>query len=130
MSFSFQKTSDQRSELALDGEPAYCRVWSEDRHLDTGQGVWLVLFYAAWSSPDRRAIPVALSVVKSFDGRVQLAIRKFSDHNELRAWRQEVKEKWASPVWLILRDGALLRELTGVRGDEELRAALDEAITQ
>ena len=108
MSYSFQLTPDERSELILEGEPPYCRVLPMapvEREPELNRGLWLVLLFAAWSGPDRRAIPVALSVVKGFQGQVQLGIRKFSDHAEIKTWCPEVREQWGSPIWLILRDG-------------------------
>ncbi|HMC64796.1 MAG TPA: hypothetical protein VKI65_07640 [Gemmataceae bacterium] len=131
MSYSFQATSDDRAELILDAEPPYCRVLPmapPEREPDLNDGIWLVLAYAAWSGPDRRAIPLALTVVKRFGGQVHLGIRKFSEHDEIRVWCPEAKEKWASPVWLVSQDGKLVDEFVGVLDEEDLVAKVQQAL--
>lgn len=131
MSYSFQITPDECAELILEGEPPYCRVLPMapvEREPELNQGLWLVLLFAAWSGPDRRAIPIALSVVKGFQGRVRLGIRKFSDHTEQKTWCPEVREKWGGPIWLMLRDGELREELTGLRSEEQLRDWVQHAM--
>jgi hypothetical protein len=90
--------------------------------------LWLILVYAAWSGPDRRAIPIALSVAKDYRGAVQLGIREFSDHDEIRKWCPDVKEKWGSPIWLVLKDGELRNELVGYREPAQVKGALEQAM--
>jgi hypothetical protein len=133
MSSTWRETPDQRAELVLEDEPPYCRVLPSapaEREPELNHGLWLVLAYAAWSGPDRRAIPIALSVAKDFRGEVQLGIREFSDHDEIRRWCPDVKEKWGSPVWLILKNGKLCKELMGYRDSVQLKHALEEVIAQ
>jgi hypothetical protein len=86
------------------------------------------LLHASWSGTDQLAIPVALRLVKQFEGRIQLGIRKFSGHEEMQTWCPGVREKHRSPIWLILQDGELREELTGHPGEEELTAALRRAL--
>jgi len=133
MSIVFRLTPDQRAVLVLEGEPDYCHVLAtapNEREPELNEGRWLILLYAAWSGPDRRAITVALSVVQEFHGDVQLGIRQFSDHDEFRKLHPKVKERWRSPVWLILEDGRVREELAGFREHGELKVALERAMAQ
>jgi hypothetical protein len=119
MSYSVRAAPDGRYEVMLKGEPTYCKALpgtpSELRQ-ELDRGLWLVLLFAVWSGPDREAVQTALSVVKQFDGKVQLGLRPFDRHEEITALWPDVKERFGSPIWLVLRDGELLEQHVGAFG--------------
>jgi hypothetical protein len=116
VSYSLQVTPDGEYDVLLKGEPEYCKALPatpSQLPRELSRGLWLVLLFAVWSGPDRSAVPVALSAVKQFDGKVQLGLRPFDRHEEITTRWPKVKEPFGSPIWLILRDGELLEEHVG-----------------
>ena len=110
-------------ELILSGESAKAtslRAKPSEREALISGGVWLVLVFAVWSSPDRRAIEMALREVETLGG-VRLGIRPFDSHTELGTWCPEMPETWGSPVWIVLHDGRLVAHAVGMISAEELR---------
>jgi hypothetical protein len=116
INYSVDAAPDGRYDFLLKDEPLYCKSLPGtplELRQELARGLWLVLVFAVWSGPDREAVQTALSAVKLFGGRVQLGLRAFDRHEEVRALWPHVKESLGSPIWLILRDGKLLEEHVG-----------------
>jgi hypothetical protein len=116
MSYKVTRDTDGRPSLTLTGEPLYCQVLPAD----TGVGVWLVMAFAVWSAPDTAAVRVAIDAAKHFAGQVNLGLLPFDDPDELQAARFATAHDGRSPVWVLLRDGAVAMERTGVLTVDEL----------
>lgn len=122
MSWNISSLDDQRVAISMEGEPAYCHALRQapaSRETQLDRGTWLLLAFAIWSGPDRTAIDVALEVVKGFHGQVNLGVRPFDDHAEFKTWGR-VAERYGSPIWLLLSDGALLAERVGLLQADDL----------
>jgi hypothetical protein len=93
-------------------------------------GCSLVLGYSIWNVPDRTAIATAASLARRFAGRVRVAVRPFDFREETKVWRPEWSGGWGSPVWLVLRDGALAEELVGLQDEEAIADAVSRVIAK
>ena len=88
-------------------------------------GSWLVLNFAVWSGSDRIAIQQAVDLGRQFGGEVQVGIRPFDHHDEIRRWCPEVTETAACPLWILLCNGACACVVVGMRSDNELAGLID-----
>jgi hypothetical protein len=132
LSHSYERKADGEIALVLTGEPNYIVALTmapDELEPELRYGSWILLAFAIWSGPDRIAVGDAISLAKALAGGVRLGIRPFDDHAEFSRWCPQVNEKHASPIWLVLRDGLLIRERVGVIGSEQfedlVRAASD-----
>jgi len=131
MSYHVKSLAGGSYKLVFEDEPAYCKALVMSplaKESELTQGLWLVLLFAVWSVPDRSNIGVALSVVKEFNGKVFLGVRPFDNHDEIKKWCPEVKEKYGSPIWLVMKNGKLLKERTGLYSKEELKNLIQSVI--
>ncbi|HEX2569224.1 MAG TPA: hypothetical protein VH877_06645 [Polyangia bacterium] len=127
MSYQIAKQDGGQFAVTFTGEPDYCRALSmapESMEPELAEGLWLVLVFAVWSVPDRRAIAVALTAVKDLGGRVRLGVRPCDDPGETTGWCPEVEDGGATPQWLVLRDGRLVDARVGLLPPDELAALL------
>ena len=122
MSYNVTRDIEGRPSLTLTGEPPYCHVMPAD----TGVGVWLVMAFAVWSAPDTAAVRIALDAAKHFGGQVNLGLFPFDDPDELRAAPFAIADDGRSPVWGLLRDGAVSMERTGVLTVDDLVDVIGE----
>lgn len=85
---------------------------------------WLVMAWAVWSGPDRRAVQEAIA----FAGRMRplqseacrVAIRPFDRAEEFAPWcKVEVPE--TGPHWLLLENGRLVEDRIGLQPPERWR---------
>jgi hypothetical protein len=132
MSATLIKDPGGNYRVVLSQEPTYCHgLQAAPARIESAlkEGLWLIVLIAVWSSPDLEAMQVALSVVKAMNGRVQLGLRPFDAHQEVLHWCPNVKERYASPIWLLLRDGALLDEMAGLRNEERILQWIESRIT-
>lgn len=116
---------DGRYEVSFDDGPAnlYALQMAPSRlEPELERGTWLIMSFAVWSSPDRAAIAVAARVAALSCGRLSVGVRPFDDHNELRSWCPGTKATAGSPVWSVLREGALIFEHAGLASAEWLLA--------
>jgi hypothetical protein len=127
MSYQVVKQDGGTFAVTLTSEPDYCRplvMAAESMEPELAEGLWLVLVFAVWSVPDRRAIASALTAVTDLGGRVRLGIRPCQDPGETAVWCRELEAGTATPQWLVLRDGHLVDQRVGLVPPGELAAML------
>jgi uncharacterized protein (TIGR02996 family) len=87
-------------------------------------GRWLVLAWAVWSGPDRRAVQEAIAFADRYyplpAGECNVAIRPFDAEDEFRTWCP-VEVPSASPHWLLLDAGRLVEDRIGNEPPERWR---------
>lgn len=106
-------TDEPPYSYALDAAPS-----AREPELNTGN--WLVMAFAVWSIPDNLAIQTALDVAKRFGGKLNLGLRPFDDSDELGAWCPGLEYGGQSPLWVLLRDGEVCMERSGILAVDEL----------
>jgi hypothetical protein len=148
VSFQLVSTTEDKSELIFTDEPTYIhglKMAPESREAELESGTWLVVVFPVWSGPARHSVIAAVASAKQFDGKFQLGVRPFEDHEEIHKWwpggeapapaKQliEVRENSsgrevhitsdhaAIPIWLVLRDGQVMYQGVGPRSREQLR---------
>jgi thioredoxin 1 len=90
---------------------------------DTAEGTVLVDFYAPWCGPCRLQGPILEDLASEMNGDVRIAKMNVDDNRETAA-----RFRVASiPYLVLLRDGQVLREFTGLQDAGTLRAALRAA---
>jgi hypothetical protein len=127
MSFELRNANGRGYVLELADEPSYCRslrVGDPASATTLRSGDWIVLCAAVWSSPDLKAIPVAIQAVQRFHGRVQLGIVPFDMHDELLTMFPNLGEKFGSPIWIYLRSGTEVAKKVGPCDLETLKATI------
>lgn len=88
----------------------------------------LVDFWAPWCGPCLMMHPVLEELAEDYEGRVVIARLNIDEgNNQDLARRYEVR---AIPFMAIFKDGEIYQQLIGVRPEDELRDALDEAIEE
>ena len=115
MSFELRRTGE-RFELVLFAEsprahPLAMGPTAMEPELASGR--WLVLHAAIWSAPDRDAIAAALALARRAVGW-QIGIRPFDRFEEIASWCPDARLTTATPVWLLLIDGALHEQREGL----------------
>ena len=118
-------------EIRVENEPEFCRALPmrpQEMETELHVGFWLVLLIAVWSVPDRTAIQQALDAVKPYGGVVKLGIGPFDKHVEISRWIIGVKEKWGSPVWLMLHNGRVLDEKVGLLKQEDITRMIQSSV--
>jgi hypothetical protein len=126
MSYRIVKGEAGAFSIALTDEPPYCHALPmapAAMEPELGQGLWLVLVLAVWSMPDRQSPRVALEVIKALGGTVQLGLRPMNAPEETAVWCPEATAS-GTPQWLLLRDGRLVAERTGLLDAAALGALL------
>lgn len=126
--YEIQLSENGKFELKFINEPEYCQALimsPAKREAKLNDGIWLVLLFAVWSVPDIDAIKMAVTLAKKFKGKVKVGVRPFDYHQENQLWCPEIKETFASPIWLVLKDGQLIMEQVGRRTEEELTQMLE-----
>jgi hypothetical protein len=93
----------------------------EEMEPELRHGAWLILLEAVWSAPDRDAIRTALEVAKEFSNGFQVGLRIFDHHDETRVWCPEARERYGSPVWIILNERRFVEERFGTLGLQDVR---------
>jgi hypothetical protein len=93
-------------------------------------GRWLILAFAIWSGPDRKAVSTAMHLAKSTGHPVRIAVRPFDSHSEFDRWCPAVKERFRSPVWLLLNNGELIAERVGYQSISQLQDLIDKTTTR
>ncbi len=128
MTYHIETNMNNDYVIVFKDEPSFCYSLSmKQKHGEEiiNTGLWLILLFAVWSMPERNAIQTALDAVKTFNGRVNLGVRPFDNHNEFKYWCDEIEEKYGSPIWLFFKEGVKLGELIGIRSENEIKQALD-----
>jgi hypothetical protein len=128
MSYAIGRGPNGDFQVILTGEPPICEPLPQAPGViepDLKHCAWLVLLVAVWSGPDRDAIRTALRVGKEVGDTIRVGLRPFDSHDEIRAWYPEVREQYRSPVWLTLKEGALLEERFGTLPQKEVREMVD-----
>ena len=118
----------ERFKISLEGEPANCHALEmapAKREAILDRGLWLILVFPVWSDPDRKAIEAALDLAKTQGEKLQIGVRPFDKKEELASWCPEAKREWASPTWLILKDGILTHQMFGPQSPKDVREILD-----
>ena len=106
--FRLRRRPDGRYEVDLTQSRAGgIALLSRPPHLEPQlhKGGWLVLAFAAWSGPDRLAIPVALVVAAGHPG-FDVGIRPYDSADEFATWAPGVSAT-AGPIWLGFVAGQL-----------------------
>jgi hypothetical protein len=146
MSFKTELIDDMW-ELRFSDEPAFVhalKMAPDALEPELVSGTWLVVAFGVWSIHDRQSVRAAIDCSKRFDGKFQLGIRPFDYFSENATWwpdqqplaednvicevrgerpRLEVRispDLSASPLWLVLQDGRVLRQETGQRRTVEV----------
>jgi|SRR5687768_5113997 len=131
MSVFLRPREDGTWEIRVENEPEFCRALPmrpQEMETELHVGFWLVLLIAVWSVPDRTAIQQALDAVKPYEGAVKLGIRPFDKHEEISGWISGVKERWASPILLMLHNGRVLDEKVGVLKQEDITRMIQRTV--
>src|SRR6266487_3739751 len=126
MSYRIEPT-DGHFAIRLQGEPENCHALTmapSDREEELNHGLWLVVVFAVWSGPDRKAIDTALEIGHELGDKVQIGIRPFDRKEELQAWCPEGKIQWVSPIWLVLKDGKSVNEMFGSQSRQKVFEAV------
>jgi thioredoxin-like negative regulator of GroEL len=121
MGYKIQSNKKGLFELVFIDEPEYCQALMMSPTLKEAKlsdGIWLILLFAVWSAPDQEAIKTAVTLAKKFNGKFQLGVRPFDEHQENGLWCPEIKEAFASPIWLVFENGQLIAEHVGLRSEE------------
>ena len=79
----------------------------DGREPELNSGDWLVLLFAVWSGPDLDCIRAVLDAAGLIGRSVSVGIRPYDDSSEARTWIPEVQELRGSPIWVLIRDGAI-----------------------
>jgi len=127
MSHAVHTSSGNRYEVVLEDAPENCvsLVMKPDVREDyLNRGVWLVLLFGVWSTPDRAAIDLAVSLACDLQGCASVGIRPFDDPSEAAAWLPELPTTYGSPIWIVLKDGRLKDDLIGLHDKQELLEAV------
>ncbi len=86
----------------------------------------LVDFWAPWCGPCLMMDPALKSLSEKYDGQAKIArVNLEEGDNRQLAMRYQIR---AIPYMAIFKDGEMLEEIVGVRPEEELASALDQAI--
>lgn len=92
------------------------------------RGLWLVACLAVWSFPDRAAALAAATLADACQLRATVAVRPFDSYSEFDAWCPELGERRATPIWVLLREGALLTERAGNVTVAELQSLVESEV--
>jgi hypothetical protein len=128
MSYRVTRGADERPSIVLQDEPAYCRALDAAppvREPELDRGLWLVMAFAAWSTPDVDAIRTALDTARRFGGALNLGIRPFDSPDEHEAWCPGLGDCGSGPLWVLLRDGELRLKRAGLITRDALVAAIE-----
>lgn len=122
MSFEVRKTQDLY-ELILENESPHAHSFGmhpSAMEPQIARGLWLFLAFAVWSGPDRMAILQALALAKEPGLDLHVGIRPFDLHDEFATWCPLLVKEAGSPIWLLMKDGVVLKKLIGMRATEDL----------
>jgi hypothetical protein len=134
-------------ELEFSEEPSFVHALNmapEVIEPELNSGLWLLVVFPVWSGAVRDSVSAAIAVAKDYDGKFQLGVRPFDSYDEIYKWWPSseapstaqvllaVKEEGprrelhistdpsSSPLWLVLRDGQVIRHGAGPRSKEQL----------
>ncbi|MCO7223562.1 hypothetical protein [Pleionea sp. CnH1-48] len=116
------KRKDDMYHVELFDEPKNCRALEMSPSTLEGflcEGVWLVLLFAVWSTPDRKEIEMALRFAKNKG--INLGIRPFEDFDENSNWCPELTGQFGSPIWLLYDNGNLKNRKVGLCSESDLK---------
>ncbi|CAH1905569.1 conserved hypothetical protein [Candidatus Nitrotoga sp. HW29] len=123
MSYKVTRDQDSCPSISLTDEPPYVHTLvavpaARESELNTDN--WLVMACAVWSTPDNLAIQTALDVAKHYGGKLNLGLRPFDDTEELGTWCPGLEDSGQSPLWVLLRDGEVCMQRSGILTVDEL----------
>jgi hypothetical protein len=152
MPFTIDSDFDGRFVVRLDSEPEFIHgFWmapsAREKCLDAGD--WVVLAFAVWNIQDRAAIDCAINAIKVINGRISLGIRPFEATDEFAKWclidaepseSIDVSQQRTTgglkisitpvagrtPIWVLIRDGAIVHYHNGLLSSFEIRAIIDK----
>lgn len=155
MDFEIQPTEGNAWKLVLFGAPGNVHALTcapEAMEPELSSGTWLVVVFPVWSGPVRRSVRAACSYAEGIDGKLQLGVRPFENYEEIVKWwptsespprgamlchvndaspLREVHiatDSSSYPMWLVLRDGAVLYEGAGPRTKEQIAQLVQAAL--
>ena len=148
MAFQPVPVENGKFKLMFSDEPAYVHALDmapEAREPELNVGTWLIVAFPVWSSPVRQAVREAIACVKEQGGKFQLGVRPFDSYHEFSGWwpdsgpqiggqgtmtvldgpaRREIRlsaDHTRLPLWLVLKDGQVVRQEAGPRSKAELK---------
>jgi hypothetical protein len=130
---SFRIRPDGKYEVVLTDQPDNfhaLKMAPSEMEPELSQGLWLVLHVAVWSGTDQAAIEVALELAEEFKGQLEVGVRPFDSHEEIRCWLPDVSEQYRSPIWLILREGKKLCEKVGLSNKDAVKRWVIDLISE
>ncbi len=130
MSYKVSRDKNGCPRIVLTGEPPYFHALvaaPSGREPELNTGNWLVMAFAVWSIPDNLAIQTALEAAKRFGGKFNLGLRPFDDFKEFGAWCPHLEDDGRSPKWVLIRDGKVCMEHSGILTIEELVEVIEGA---
>ncbi len=87
------------------------------------KGDWIVLVFAVWSITDRGAIPTLKKLSAEASLRdIHFGIRPFDHYEEAKTWCNGGIISFATPVWILMKNGIVQKQLNGLANCSELVA--------
>jgi hypothetical protein len=76
---------------------------------------------------------MAVAVVQEFGDRVRLGVRPLDDHEETCKWCPgvpRVPRFYATPLWLVFRQGKLIEQSGGGKSREQVREMIERGLSK
>jgi len=89
------------------------RMMPDTMESDLKVGDWVICCIAVWSVQDLQLIPDIENGALQHPN-ISFGIRPFEDESELLTWCPIHGTAAASPIWIRLHDGVLVRQIRGV----------------
>jgi thioredoxin 1 len=90
------------------------------------KGVTLVDFWAPWCAPCRMIAPVISELAEEFDGRAKIAKLNVDD-NKITASKYGIR---SIPTLILFRDGAAVKQITGIKAKSHIIKLITEQLEQ
>jgi hypothetical protein len=119
--------------IRIEGAPKNVRCFPmapDAREPELRRGTWLILNFAIASVPDARSVVTAVRCANRLGQTVSVGVRPFSSYDELKSWcPQYVRPSAESPLWIVMKDGEILGDLSGVQTEDTLLAFVKKVTT-
>lgn len=86
----------------------------------------IVDFWASWCGPCQRLAPIFESIAPSYEGKLRFA-KLNVEENQQAAQDNGVM---SIPCLIVFKDGKEVDRITGAMGEEQLKAAIDQILSQ
>ncbi|NDV70104.1 thioredoxin [Dysgonomonas sp. 25] len=107
-------------------KPSTVSITASTYKKETGKGIVLVDYWAAWCPPCQKMNPVLEELAKEYKGKVKIA-KLDIDSNKQFATRQGIQ---SIPTMILYRDGKEIGRAVGIVSKQELAKALDEQLAE